>query len=107
MTLRPVVNEGSSHFVTVTCLDENGAAVTPDRVTVRVDALGAAAPVRATAEVSPAASFELHVTPAENALVVAGVDREERVVTVVVEYGTGKAVTGEYRYTLRALRFVP
>ena len=109
MTVRPVVTENSSHFVTVAFYDEDGVAVLPDTVTVRLDAplAGAAAEIRAATPVAPLAEFDLHLTPAENALADPTLDREERVLTVHATYGMTKAVTAEYSYTLKNLRFVP
>lgn len=106
-----VVDEGSTHILTINFLDRNGNAATPASADYRIDEStlegSDASEVRASTPISPIASeFALSLTPADNAIVGTGNPPfQERVVTVTAVYGADDVKVDEYRYRVRNLRF--
>lgn len=104
MTVRAVVNAASTAYLTAAFAGKTGAAATPSSVSYRIDDLESGTEVRGDTAVTPAASVEIELTAADNALLGTR-DRETRRVTVTAVYGAGDQVIDEYDYELKRVRF--
>lgn len=101
------VNEKSTAYLTVTFRNKAGVAEAPATATYRIDDVASGAQVREAEAITPAAAtMEVRLTPADNALLEAGNPAELRRVTVVGQYGQDDAVTSEYVYEVINLRGV-
>lgn len=102
----PVVNELSSCTVTVSFTDEDGAAVVPVSASYRIDDVASGAEVRAaTAFPSLAASVDLEIAAADNAILDSAHSQERRLLTVQATYGPAGArqLNEEFRWVVRNL----
>jgi hypothetical protein len=98
------VRERSTKYLTVEFLDKTGAPAVPSAVSYRVDCLTTGQQVRADTPLTPAASVEITLTPADNAILGGNV-LETRRVTVVAQYGgAGDQAVDEYDYLVRNVR---
>jgi len=95
--------EQSSKWVTVAFYDKDGLAAVPSTVSYRIDCATTGTAVLAPTSATPAASVEVEITPAQNAIIVAANAREVKVVTVTATYAGGGEIRNEYRYTVRNL----
>lgn len=98
-----IVNKKTSLTLSVTFYDEHGASVIPDSATYRIDDLTSSTVILEPTPLSPAASIEIQITSAQNAMVNSANPFEDRVVTVEFAYASSKRGTDEYRYELRNL----
>jgi len=93
------VNEQSSITITVSFTDEDGAPVTPDAATYRIDDKESRTEILDTTSFpSLSSSVDLEITSAQNAIIRERNQSEIRRVTVEYDYGSGKHGTAEYRY---------
>lgn len=92
------VNERSTAYLTVTFRDKAGAAQAPASASYHIDDVGSGLEVRGHTPLTAAATAEITLTPADNALRNQAASYEERRVTVEAEYGAGDAVRAEFRY---------
>ena len=101
------VNEKTSCTINTAYADEKGAPVIPTSGTYRIDDL-----VTNTAILGPtslpslAASVDIPITIAQNAMVNAALDRETHILTTTWTYGIGKGGNDEYRFEVTALKEV-
>jgi len=103
MTILAIVPEQTTAYLTVTFLDKNGAAAAPTSVTYRIDCLRSGTVVLADTPLTPAASIEIVITPAQNAIQQAANSNEHKRVTVKATYGAADAVNDQYDYLVRNL----
>lgn len=92
------VNEQSTAYLTVTFRNKAGAAEAPATASYRIEDVASDSEVLEATTITPAATVEVRLTPANNTLLVAGNPAELRRVTVIGEYGQDDAVTSEYVY---------
>lgn len=85
----PFVNEGSLRKLTVTFLDEAGQPAVPAAVSYRIDCLTSGTVIKTDTSVTPAASLDITIPGADNALVDQANSRERRRVTVTATYADG------------------
>jgi hypothetical protein len=100
------VNEGSTAYLSVTFLDKAGAAQEPLSVTYRVHEMATGAQIRAETSVTPGATVEIALAPADNVVLHQAALYETHVVTVVGTYGASDAVQSQCQYRVRNLRVV-
>lgn len=98
-----LVNEKSNMALTVSFFDDTGAAVIPDSATYRIDDLTSSTSILGSTALSVAASVEIQITSAQNAMISNANQFEDRAVTVDFVYATTKRGTDEYRYEVRNL----
>jgi hypothetical protein len=94
-------NERSSVTITVTFTDEDGASVTPDTATYRIDDEASRTNIQpSTAIGSLSASIDLEITSEQNAIIRPRKPFEIRTVTIEFDYDSGKHGTAQYKYKL-------
>ncbi len=99
-----VVNEKSTWVVSMSFFDETKAAATPSGGTYRVDDIGSGASIVASTPFTPSSStYQIVITPTQNALQNANDDAETRRLTVIWQYGGTKQGTAEYIYQIENL----
>lgn len=98
------VNEGSTAYLTVAFADKTGAPAVPASVNYRIDDITNNRVIRAVTALSPAASIEITLTPADNAI--SGAAAETHRVTVTASYGASDALNSQYDYQVVNLQFV-
>lgn len=102
-----IVDEGTSAYLTVTFKDKAGEQAIPDSINYRVDCLTNNKEIRGDTEITPpAAEVEIHLTPADNAIIDQANKTEAKLVTVKASYGAEDAINASYRYNLRNLKKV-
>lgn len=106
MRVNNVVNEGSSCEISIDFTGPDGLPAVPGAVVYRVDCATTGVAIRPETAIDPAASVVILVTPDDTAIVDPASTSERRRVTVVASYGAGDALTGEYEFAVRNLRFV-
>lgn len=106
MRVNNVVNEGSSCEISIDFSGPDGLPAVPASVVYRVDCATTGAAIRAATPISPAANVVIRITPDDTAIVNPASASERRRVTVVASYGAGDALTGEYEFAVRNVRFV-
>lgn len=103
------VNEMNTSYVAVDFRDKRNRLAVPTAVSYRIDCLTTGAQVKPwTAIDPPAASVEIVIAAAENAIL-GGNERERRVVTVIAAYGPGSEdqASDDFSYDVRNLQYVP
>lgn len=94
-------NERSTVVLTVAFLDDDGAAVTPDAATYRIDDEANRASVQSATTISPLDdTVDLEITGDQNYIIKPRSKSEIRTVTIEFDYDSGKHGTAEYRYKL-------
>jgi hypothetical protein len=105
----PVVNERSSCTVTVSFTGEDGNPVVPAQATYRIDDVASGSALRAETDFPElAATVELAISAADNALIDDARSFEQRRLTVKASYGPGgsRQLNEEFRWTVRNLSFI-
>jgi hypothetical protein len=97
------IDESTSCTIACTFIDENGAEVTPDSATYRIDTDTATSIVTTTAFDPP----DILITSAQNALVANSGMSQIRRVTVHWLYGSSKEGWSDCTYTILPLKFAP
>jgi hypothetical protein len=100
---RFTVNEKSTAYLTVECLDKNGAAAAPSALSYQIHDVASGEEVRAPTALGAAAEVEITLTPADNTLVNTSRDRETRRVTISATYGASDQVHDVYEYDVKNL----
>lgn len=101
------VNERSTAYLSVGFLDKTGAPQQPSSITYRIDDEATRTAIRdVTAVGAPAATIELTLTPADNAILSPSLAVERHVVTVIGIYGADDQVTAQYVYEVVNLQAV-
>ncbi len=101
-----IINEGSSFQLDVQFLDSDGVAQTPSSASYSVHDLNSGTELIATTMIAPASSVELMIPPAASRVVRTSVLKEEHVVTIIANYGPTEAVTEEFHFLVRNLKFI-
>lgn len=102
------VNENSTSYVAVDFRDKRNRLAVPTAVSYRIDCLTTGAQVKPWTAIDPAASVEIVITAAENAIL-GGNERERRVVSVIAAYGLGSEdqASDDFSYDVLNLQYVP
>jgi len=98
------VNEESTAYLTVTLLDKDGAEEAPSSATYRIDCLTNGQEIRDDTALTPAASIEITLGAADNAIINQENTTERRLVTVTASYGADDELNDEYEYNVKNLR---
>jgi len=98
-----IQNERSTKYVSAAFFDKDGVAAVPSTVAYRIDCATTGTAVLASTSVTPAASVEVEITPAQNAIIVAANARETKIVTFTATYTGGGEIRAEYKYLVRNL----
>ena len=100
-----VINEKTTLLVQCSFADENGAPVTPAAGSYRLDDMGSGAQIADWTTFTPAAAtYDLMITDAQNAILNAAREVEKKKLTVSFTFGSdSKKATGEYIYAVRNL----
>jgi len=102
------VSEGSTSIVTVAFTDENGSPFVPTEVYAQIDCDTEGSAIRAETIVSsPASSMQITVTPAENDIHDTTNEFEIHEITIRATYGTGQQLTGNAKWKVRNLEYLP
>lgn len=103
-----VVNEGTTHDWSIALTDQDGAALTPTKATLRIDDEYSGTIIRAATDISTLGStMVVTVTSAETAMVNVYADFEVRILTIELEYGVPtRKCKEEHRYAVKNLRKV-
>lgn len=96
------VNEGSTGYLSVSLKDKTGAAALPTALSYAINDVISGSVVRATTSLTPAASFEITLTPLDNQILGGRADELKRV-TITATYGVSDAFVTEHLYRVRAL----
>lgn len=97
-----LVKEQRRCWIQARFLNKLGRLEAPATARYRVDCRTTGQQVRDWTEISPAATVEIEISSVENRIL-GDNDREERVVTVVGDYGGGDLVPDEYAYVVKNL----
>ena len=103
MTVVATVPEKTTAYLTVSFLDKAGAPAIPASVTYRIDCLTTNTAILADTALTPAASIEITLTPAQNAIINQANALEAKRVTVKATYGASDALNDEYDYLVKNL----
>lgn len=102
------INESTTLLVDVSFWDEDGVAAIPSSATYRIDDVYSGTVIQAATSMgSMAATITVEITAAQNALIDATQNKEERIITVDWRYGSNRRGTDEYRYVVKNLTGVP
>lgn len=100
------VNEGNTAWLAVSFTDRTGVAAAPSSITYRIDDVTSGAQVRANTVVgSPAASIEIELTPADNAIL-SSRPKERRRVTVQAVFSGDRVHNQQFVYEVANLEKV-
>ena len=92
-------NERSTWLVDVAFFDDEGAPVTPDAATVRIDDEKRRVNIRPQTAIAPLDdTVTIEITSDENYIIRPRSKYEVRTVTVEFDYGIGRHGTTQYRY---------
>lgn len=106
ITALTVVNEGTTSYIRVSFIDQDGDALVPSSITYRIDDLGSGQVLLPATSVAPSDSVEIRVPPAVNSLIDQHASSETRVATIEASYGAdGDALIDEVRWLVKNLRF--
>ena len=106
--IKKMMNEGGTGTLRLTFTDENGAPVTPSKVTYTIHDVASGTSVRASTEETPSSSVHnISLIAADNAIVDASSVTEQRLVTLVADYGSGKKIPEEVVYPVRNMAKLP
>lgn len=101
------VKEGSTAYLTVTFLNAEGAEEAPVSATWQIDDVASGTALLPATTIDPiAASVELTLTPALNAIVNDLLAYEKRRITVKATYGAADKVNRAYTYDVQNLSAV-
>jgi hypothetical protein len=98
-----LVKEQRRSWVQARFLNKFGRLEAPLSVRYRIDCRTTFQQVRDWTDVTPASSVEIEISSNENRIL-GGNDREERVVTVIGDYGGGDLIPDEYAYVVKNLQ---
>lgn len=99
-----IVNELTTYRIVMEFISEQGAPVTPTAGTYRIDDVISDSVILDSTPFTPSGSQHVLVVDfSDNRIVDTDNTLEERIISVVAQYGTGKQCTGEYRYKVRNL----
>jgi len=101
-----IVNEKSTAYLTVTFKDKDGALEAPSSASYRIDCLTNGQEVRGDTALTPGATIEITLSPADNAIIDQDNEVERRLVTVTGTYGASDTIHQEYEYNVKNLRKV-
>ena len=102
-----IVPEKTTYVVTLSFADEAGNAVTPSSGTYRVDDVESGTEIKGTTAFSPSGSpCQLVIAATDNAMHDPARTSERRLVTVTVQYGAGRQITGEHLFIIRNLEYI-
>lgn len=102
-----VVKERTTAYLTVAFRDKAGAAAAPATVVYSVYDMTTGTEVRAETELTPAASIEIVLSAADNAIVGTGNARERRRVTVKATYAADDELHDQFEYYVQNLERAP
>lgn len=100
------INEGSAAYLTIGFYDKSDANVPPTTVTYQVHDVASGTEMQAETSLTPAASIEIPIDPAVNAIVNSSLSVETRRVTIKASYGAGEEFNDEYDYLVRNLSYI-
>ena len=103
MTVVATVPEKTTAYLTVSFFDKAGAPAVPSSVTYRIDCVTTNAQILADTPLTPAASIEITLTPAQNAILNQANAKESKRVTVKASYGASDGLNDEYVYVVKNL----
>jgi len=103
MTVVATVPEKTTAYLTVSFFDKAGAPAVPSSVTYRIDDLITNTQILADTALTPAASIEITLTPAQNAILNDANANEPKRVTVKASYGATDGLNDEYTYNVKNL----
>ena len=101
-----IINQGTSHTISLAFLTEDDAPLVPDTVTYRIDCLTTGAVMQEPTAKSPASVIDLHLDDAIAAINDPQNPFERRRVLVVATYGDD-ALKGAAHYTVKNLEWGP
>ena len=103
-----IVNEQSNAILSLSFRDENGNKITPTSGRYRIDDMASGAVVTPWAVFSPTiSSYDIVISGAENTLVNEYNEAEQRMVTIVIFYSSGRQTTIEYIYNILNMQHLP
>jgi hypothetical protein len=102
----PQVNEKSTAYLTIGFLDKAGALQTPASIVYRIDDELTRTQIRGDTTLTPTATVEITLTPADNAVRSASLAVERHIVTVIGAYGADDQVTAQFVYEVLNLQAV-
>lgn len=100
-----IINEKSTFVIRLGFKDGSAQAVTPTTGRYRIDDVASDTEILGWTDFTPsAATHDLTITSAQNAIIDSGRASEKKLVTVDVTYGTdSKRITGDYTYGVKNL----
>jgi hypothetical protein len=105
MAVVAVVNEGSSSYLTIRFKDKDGVEAAPTSASYQVGDKATLADLQGETALPAGSAVEVTLGPEVNKILDQSHPNELRVVTLRAQYG-GEAVTEEYEYMVRNLRFI-
>jgi len=99
-----IINEKNSCLQPVSFYDDAGVAVVPTSATYRIDDLASGTEITGTTVISAlAASVDISITAAENAMQSQNNSHEVRIITVEWTYGAGRNGKAQHKYKVKNL----
>lgn len=107
MSTKQTVNEETGFSVFADFSDKNGDPLTPATLTYQIDNVTAGTSiVPETVVAAPAAVTEIKVLPAQNEIADQGKKHESMLITFIANVGLEDAITEEYGYMIKNLKFI-
>ncbi|MBN2392168.1 MAG: hypothetical protein JXR84_15680 [Anaerolineae bacterium] len=106
MTVLSEVNEGTTAYLTVTFLDEDGLAAMPTAATWQCHDVASDTELQAETALTPASSIKITIPASVNTLVNPHAIQEKHRITLVATYGGDDQVTAEYDFVVIGLQWV-
>lgn len=100
------VNERTTKYLELAFTDKNGDPVVPSTLNYRIDCLTSGEAVVDDTSVATAASVEIEITAAQNAMRNQGNATETRRITLKATYGGGGELNQQIDYQVVNLKFV-
>ncbi|MCK5613136.1 hypothetical protein KAR91_65285 [Candidatus Pacearchaeota archaeon] len=93
------VNEGSTCYLDVSFKDKDGVLAAPTSISYRIDCITSDQEIKDDTDFgAPAASIEIEIDSADNAIIDQANNSERRLVTVTGTYGAEDKIVEEYEY---------
>lgn len=102
-----VINEGTTHYLTVEFRDKANVLAAPTGIFYRIDDVLSGDAVLADTAIGAASSVEITITPTQNAIINPFNPTEVKRVTVKATYAGSEAINDEFEYAVFNLRRVP
>ncbi|PKN05551.1 MAG: hypothetical protein CVU74_01090 [Deltaproteobacteria bacterium HGW-Deltaproteobacteria-9] len=104
-----IINENSTLDLRLSFADESSVGVVPTAAQYRIDDVETGAQILDWTSFTPAAAtHDLSITDAQNAIINSDLEKENKRVTVKITYGPqSKKATGAYIYTVKNLNKIP